>query len=89
MTADRFNPAETEEIVMKMIHKIFKDTDEPVKQEDIVDDILIKLGKDNISEKQLLNTFHRLKSEGFISSEDELGRIKMEFCGDLDFEEEY
>jgi hypothetical protein len=89
MTADRFDPKDTEEIVMKMIYKVFKDTDEMISMEDITSDILVKLGKENISEKALLNTMHRLTQEGFISKENELGKIKMEFCGDLDFEEEY
>lgn len=89
MTADRFNPAEGEEIVMKMIYKMFKDTDESIKKHEIADDIIVKLGKDNLSEKDLNKILHRLTQEGFISREDELGRIKMEFCGDLNFEEEY
>ena len=90
MTADRFNPADTEEIVMKMIYKMFKDSpDEGIKKHEIMDDIIIKLGKDNLSEKDLFKTMHRLTQEGFLSREDELGRIKMEFCGDLNFEEEY
>ena len=90
MTADRFNPADTEEIVMKMIYQMFKDADDNgIKKHEIADDILVKLGKDNLSEADLYKCLHRLTLEGFISPEDQLGRVKMLFCGDLNFEEEY